>query len=155
VYDTTKSPLKELRYKDSMEDVSRAIHHHFGSLAYRQGMIMIQEVCVNPDAQDILFSKPWMFLNIDRKIKNNEYDKHIENIKLYILNHLNPVYCSIKCLTLLDRLDRELLEKMIEPHCVVFNLEPTKRTKKIFDGTKIREKYNVSCMNWIYKFINR
>jgi hypothetical protein len=142
--------FRDLRYRDPMEDLSKAIYHHFGSLAYRQGMIMIDELCNNPDAQDLIFNKPWKILNLKQK---PDLDSNLAYIRRYILNHLNPLMCSLLCLEILDMTNKRLLNQLIEPHIGIFNLAPTKRTSKIFDGTKVHGKYNISCMGWIYGYI--
>jgi hypothetical protein len=120
-----------------MENISEAIHYHFGSLAYRQGKLLIDEVCNNPDMQDILFTKPWKLLNIYSGRKEMLADNNLKIIQNYVLSHLNPVMCNIRCLEILDANNQDLLSKLIEPYYDAFNLTPTKRTKKIFDGTKI------------------
>jgi hypothetical protein len=48
-----------------------------------------------------------------------------------------------------------LLDNLIEPHIGVFNLHPTRRTSKLFDGKKIHGRYSIGCMNWLYDYIKK
>ena len=142
--------IKDIPYKDHLEDMSKALFYFMGQKNYIHGRLALLDI-YNSSYYQMLFSKqPDKLLPISL---NTELDREYYNmIKTDILYHLNPSMCDIHYLSLLIEKKRyDLLDEYLKPYLNCLNLNDEHATK-MFDGKKLIGKYKVINIKWIWRY---
>lgn len=142
--------IKDIPYKDHLEDMSKALYYFVGQKNYIHGRLVLLDI-YNSSYFQMLFSKqPEKILPISL---NTELDReYYDMIKTDILYHLNPSMCDIHCLsTLIEKKRYDLLDEYLKPYLKCLNLNNEHATK-MFDGTKLIGKYKIPNIKWIWRY---
>jgi hypothetical protein len=151
----TGMEMKDIPYHDRMEAYTHALHYLYRTSKYMSGYYKMMQCMENKKFQDILLNHPEKYFHLNKHEDDLMYLRCVRDIQLYVINHVNPLTCSISCLNIIGTFmnkKHNLLHDFLEPYKSAMNLNAVDG-ERIFDGRKIHEKYFVSNLRWIHNFL--